>query len=96
MGEILTPAAGRGLNTAARHNRKTAMLLQQLTLSNLLSFGATVEPVPLGALNLVVGPNGSGKSNLLEAIDLLRNAPDQVSNRSKKAAFATGCGRAGR
>jgi predicted ATPase len=55
------------------------MLVQQLDLSNLLSFGASVGAIPLGALNLVVGPNGSGKSNLLEAIDLLRNAPDQIS-----------------
>jgi predicted ATPase len=55
------------------------MLIEQLRLSNLLSFGANSDPLTLGALNLVIGPNGSGKSNLLEAIDLIRNAPDQLS-----------------
>jgi len=42
-----------------------------------LSFGPESEPVSLGSLNVVIGPNGSGKSNLLEAVDLLRSAPDQ-------------------
>lgn len=55
------------------------MLVEQLKLSNLLSFGANPDPLTLGPLNLVIGPNGSGKSNLLEAIDLLRNAPDQIA-----------------
>lgn len=55
------------------------MLVEQLTLSNLLSFGTNLEPIPLGPLNLVIGSNGSGKSNLLEAIDLLKHAPDLLS-----------------
>ena len=55
------------------------MLVEQLTLSNLLSFGANLEPIALGPLNLVIGPNGSGKSNLLEAIDLLKHAPGSLS-----------------
>ena len=55
-----------------------AMLIREITLSNILSFGPNTEPVTLGPLNVVIGPNGSGKSNLLEAIDLLRNAPEQV------------------
>ena len=54
------------------------MLLEQLRLSNLLSFGAAPDALALGPLNIVIGPNGSGKSNLLEAIDLLRCAPDQI------------------
>ena len=53
------------------------MLIEQITLTNLLSFGPESEPVSLGSLNVVIGPNGSGKSNLLEAVDLLRSAPDQ-------------------
>ena len=55
------------------------MLIEQVKLTNLLSFGPDHEPLTLGPLNLVIGPNGSGKSNLLEAIDLLRNAPDQLA-----------------
>ena len=31
------------------------MLVEQLTLSNLLSFGTNLEPIPLGPLNLVIG-----------------------------------------
>jgi len=55
------------------------MLVEQLTLSNLLSFGPDLQPIPLGPLNLVIGPNGSGKSNFLEAIDLLKNAPGHLA-----------------
>ena len=55
------------------------MLVEELKLSNFLSFGADPAPLELRALNLVVGPNGSGKSNLLEAFELLRSAPDQFA-----------------
>lgn len=55
------------------------MLIEQLTLTNLLSFGENSEPVELRDLNVVIGPNGSGKSNLLAAIDLLRNAPGSLA-----------------
>ncbi len=55
------------------------MLIERLNLSNLLSFGPKSEPITLGALNVVIGTNGSGKSNLLEAIDILRSAPDQLA-----------------
>ncbi len=55
------------------------MLIEQITLSNVLSFGAEPETVKLGALNLVIGPNGSGKSNLLAVIDILRNTPDRLN-----------------
>ena len=54
------------------------MLLEQITLSNLLSFGKASDALALRRLNIVIGLNGSGKSNLLEAIDLLRCAPDQI------------------
>lgn len=55
------------------------MLIEQITLTNLLSFGCDPEPIALRPLNLIIGPNGSGKSNLLEAVDLLRNAPGQLA-----------------
>ena len=55
------------------------MLIEQLKLSNLLSFGPSADVITLGPLNVVIGPNGSGKSTLLEAIDLLRSAPDQFA-----------------
>ena len=54
------------------------MSIREITLRNLLSFGHDTEPLALGPLNVIIGPNGSGKSNLLDAIDLLRNAPEQL------------------
>lgn len=55
------------------------MLIESIQLRNFLSFGESADPVPLAALNLVIGPNGSGKSNLLEAIALLRDAPEDLN-----------------
>ncbi|QYM92505.1 AAA family ATPase [Dickeya zeae] len=53
-------------------------MIKSIQLTNFLSFGASTQPIELKALNVIVGPNGSGKSNLLEAIELLRNAPDKL------------------
>src|SRR5438105_15779455 len=61
------------------------MLIEQLKLTNLLSFGSTPSPTILGPLNLIIGPNGSGKSNLLEAIDVLRSAPDQLAKPTRES-----------
>lgn len=54
------------------------MLIHAIKLNNFLSFGDAAETIPLGPLNVIVGPNGSRKSNLLESIELLRGAPDQL------------------
>src|SRR5688572_7008032 len=54
------------------------MLLEQIELTNLLSFGSSAGPIQLGDLNVLIGPNGSGKSNLIEAISLLRSAPAEL------------------
>ena len=51
------------------------MLLKEIRLENLLSFGPDGGILPLGSLNVLIGPNGSGKSNLIEAISLLQSAP---------------------
>lgn len=56
------------------------MLLQQLTLQNLLSFGDEPCVVPLRPLNVLIGPNGSGKSNFIEAIGLLRASPKDIAS----------------
>lgn len=55
------------------------MLIKELRISNLLSYGPDAEPVTLGSLNVLIGPNGSGKSNFLEALSLLQAAPDQIT-----------------
>jgi predicted ATPase len=54
------------------------MLLKEITLSNFLSFGKE-QTVHLHNLNILIGANGSGKSNLLEAVDLLHNAPGELT-----------------
>lgn len=54
------------------------MLVHSVKLKNFLSFGESAETLELGPLNVLIGPNGSGKSNLLEAFELLRNAPEQL------------------
>jgi predicted ATPase len=54
------------------------MIIHSIKLSNFLSFGESPAIIPLKPLNIVIGPNGSGKSNLLESIELLRSAPEQL------------------
>lgn len=52
-----------------------SVLLREITLRNVLSYGPESSPIPLGSLNVLIGPNGSGKSNLIDAIGLLRFVP---------------------
>ncbi len=54
------------------------MLIHAITPSSFLSFGDASGEIPLRSLNVIIGPNGSGKSNLLESIELLRSAPEQL------------------
>lgn len=56
------------------------MLLHEITLRNLLSFGPDTAPLELQPLNVLIGPNGSGKSNLIEAVGLLRHAPTHLAS----------------
>ncbi len=55
------------------------MLIRELTLRGILSFGPDSAPLAMQPLNVLIGPNGSGKSNLLESIDLLRSAPKKLT-----------------
>ena len=55
------------------------MLIREITLRNLLSFGPDTPPLQLRDLNVLIGPNGSGKSNLIEALGLLRAAPTHLA-----------------
>lgn len=55
------------------------MLVKELTVQGLLSFGPDTPPLEMRPLNVLVGPNGSGKSNLLEAISLLRSTPTKLT-----------------
>src|SRR5437879_4824742 len=54
-------------------------LLKSIRLRNFLSYGPNTPEVELLPLNVIIGPNSSGKSNLLEAIDILRAMPSDVT-----------------
>ncbi len=55
------------------------IFIEELNLTNILSFGPDSKPLNLGPLNILIGPNGSGKSNFLEAINLLRASSKNFS-----------------
>lgn len=55
------------------------MLIQELTLRGLLSFGPDTPTLAMHQLNVLIGPNGSGKSNLVEAIGLLRSSASTLT-----------------
>ena len=54
-------------------------LIYSLLLGNFLSFGTEGMQIELEPLNIVIGPNASGKSNLIQAIEILRAAPTNIT-----------------
>jgi predicted ATPase len=54
-------------------------MINSVNLKNFLSFGNNEQEIDLRPLNVIIGTNGSGKSNFLEAFDLLRNAPSDIT-----------------
>ncbi len=54
-------------------------LIRTVRLRNFLSFGPAGDEVELLGLNVLIGPNASGKSNLIEAIDVLRACPRDLT-----------------
>ena len=65
-------------------NSTKSILIHHLTPKNFLSFGPDNTGIDLQALNLFIGPNGSGKSNLVEAISLMRSAPKEYRDVTRK------------
>lgn len=61
-----------------------SVLIRHLAPKNFLSFGPDNTGIELKALNLFIGPNGCGKSNLIEAISLMRSAPKEVREVTRK------------
>lgn len=55
------------------------MLIHELTLQGVLSYGTDSPPLVMAPLNVLIGPNGSGKSNLIEALGLLRSTSGRLS-----------------
>jgi predicted ATPase len=60
------------------------VLIHRLVPKNFLSFGPDNAGIELKALNLLIGPNGCGKSNLIEAISLMRSAPKDMRDVTRK------------
>lgn len=65
-------------------NATPHLLFRQLAPKNFLSFGPDFGGLELRALNVVIGANGSGKSNLIEAVNLLRAAPKEWRDVTRK------------
>jgi predicted ATPase len=61
-----------------------SVLIEHLTPKNFLSFGPDHPGIELQALNVFIGPNGSGKSNLIEAVSLMRSAPKDMREVTRK------------
>lgn len=61
-----------------------SIFILQLIPKNFLSFGPDNAGIELKALNLLIGPNGCGKSNLIEAISLMRSAPKELREVTRK------------
>jgi len=56
------------------------MLIRNLKVSGILSFGAEGVDLELRPLNVLIGANGSGKSNFIEIINLLRYMPARLES----------------
>lgn len=54
-------------------------MIDSIKLTNFLSFGKETKEIEMQQLNIIIGTNGSGKSNFLEAFDLLRCAPSDIT-----------------
>ncbi|WP_437877393.1 AAA family ATPase [Sorangium sp. So ce513] len=53
-------------------------MIDEITLTDFLSFGPGAHTLKLQSLNVLIGPNGSGKSNLIEAFSVLRAVPKDL------------------
>ncbi|WP_231471435.1 AAA family ATPase [Thioalkalivibrio sp. HK1] len=55
------------------------MLIRNIKLNNLLSFGPDTTSLKMEPLNVLIGPNGAGKSNFIEIIGLLKAMPKDIT-----------------
>jgi predicted ATPase len=53
--------------------------LRSIELKNILSYGPEGVKLELEPLNVLIGPNGSGKSNLIQALRILQEAPNDFA-----------------
>ena len=70
------------------------MLIRNLKVSRLLSFGPEGIDLAMRPLNVLIGANGCGKSNFIEVLNLLRYAPVRFDSPIMTGAESgSGCGR---
>ncbi|MCK4721619.1 AAA family ATPase, partial [bacterium] len=55
-------------------------MLNKIRLNDFLSFGPEGIDLELRPLNVIIGPNASGKSNLIQALKILKSAPDKITD----------------
>lgn len=60
------------------------MLIENIKLKNILSFGPEAVELELHPLNVLIGPNGSGKSNFIDVLDLIRSLPKDMGRPIRK------------
>ena len=65
------------------------VLIRHLSPKSFLSFGPDNAGIDLKSLNVFIGPNGSGKSNLIEGISLMRSAPKEFRDVTRKGGGVT-------
>ena len=53
--------------------------IKRLRIGGLLSFPPDMESFELQPLNVLIGPNAAGKTNFIEALELLRAAPEDFA-----------------
>ena len=51
------------------------ILLHEIKLRNVLSYGPEGQKLALGRLNVLIGPNGGGKTNFLDVFGFLKALP---------------------
>lgn len=55
------------------------MFIERISIKGLLSFGPQGIDLSMRPLNVLIGPNGAGKTNFIEALALLKAAPEDFS-----------------
>lgn len=55
-----------------------SIMLNKIRLKDFLSFGPEGIDLELLPLNVLIGPNASGKSNFIQALKILKAAPDKI------------------
>ena len=59
-------------------------VIKSIRLENILSYGPDTPEFDLEPLNVIIGPNASGKSNLIEALSIVADTPNDIQEPIRK------------